>query len=261
MLIKLENVSRQKHGNLIINDVSWQIDQGEKWLLYGLNGAGKTTLLNIMNVYEPITSGEITLFGKQPGTKGYSADIVRDNIGFVSNSLMNRFQEGEKVIDVVLSGLFKSIGLFQHVNNDQIELARKQLEAIGMEEFENQYYGYLSTGERQKVLIARAMMTRPKLLILDEPVSGLDFITREDLLNSLEEMFEQHPELAVIYLTHFIEEITPAFKKGFLLKDGVCYKQGNLIDIMNSHTLSDYFNREVILNKQYQRYSLFLKDK
>ena len=146
MLIDLNNIARRKDGKEIVQGVSWQIKEGEKWMLYGLNGAGKTTLLNILNAYEPNTSGEMTLFGMKPGNKGYSAENVRQQIGFVSSSLMDRFQDGEIVLDVVMSGIFKSIGVFQDVQQQHIDLAKQYLKQMGMTQFENQYYGYLSTG-------------------------------------------------------------------------------------------------------------------
>nr|WP_259338835.1 DUF2200 family protein [Staphylococcus shinii] len=259
MLIDLKNIARRKQGKEIIKNISWRINEGEKWMLYGLNGAGKTTLLNILNAYEPNTSGELTLFGMQPGKIGYSADKVRNQIGFVSNSLMERFQDGEIVRDVVISGIFKSIGIFKEVEDRYVEMARHYLTQMGMSEFESQYYGYLSTGERQKVLIARALMGNPKLLILDEPASGLDFIAREDLLDALEQLYQRQPELSVIYVTHFVEEITKDIQRGFLLKDGTCYKQGQIQNVLNSDTLSDFFNRRVSVLYQNERYSLFLK--
>lgn len=135
----------------------------------------KTTLLNILNAYDSITSGNIVLFGMTPGMVGYSADNVRQHIGFISNKLTNQFQDGEHVIGVVLSGYFKSIGLYKTFNHQQLIEAQKLLKLVGMAEFENEYLGYLSTGQQQRVMIARALISNPELLILDEPASGLDF--------------------------------------------------------------------------------------
>lgn len=260
MLIELSHVARKKQGKTILKDINWQINEGERWMLYGLNGAGKTTLLNILNAYEPNTSGQLSLFGMQPGKKGYSADNVRHQIGFVSNSLMNRFQDGEVVLDVVISGAFKSIGVFQQVTEEQRKTAKNLLKQLNMSQFENQYYGYLSTGERQRVLIARALMDKPKLLILDEPASGLDFISREEVLQSLEQMYADNPELAIIYVTHFVEEITQNIDYGFLLKDGQCYESGPIDTILTSDMLSEFFNKQVKVAYQNNRYALFMNE-
>lgn len=260
MLVDLEHIARRKQGNNILSDVSWQIHKGEHWMLYGLNGAGKTTLLNILNAYEPNTAGKMTLFGMTPGKIGYSAENVRSHIGFVSHSLMNRFQDGERVLDVVISGAFKSIGVFQQPTESHKQAAQKYLAQLGMTEFEQQYYGYLSTGERQRVLIARALMGNPSLLVLDEPATGLDFIARESLLQALEQMYVDNPDLAVIYVTHFVEEITPQIDKGLLLKNGVCYKAGPITEILNDTTLSEFFNKNVKVAYQNNRYALFSND-
>ena len=173
---------------------------------------------------------------------------------------MDRFQDGEIVLDVVMSGIFKSIGVFQDVQQQYIDLAKKYLKQMGIAQFENQYYGYLSTGERQKVLIARALMGSPKLLILDEPATGLDFIAREDLLSALTQLYKQNPQLAVIYVTHFVEEITQDIDYGFLLKNGKPFKQGKISEILNNATLSHFFKRNVNIACNNGRYTLFLKD-
>ncbi len=158
MLIQLDQVGRMKQGKTILKNISWQINEGDKWILYGLNGAGKTTLLNILNAYEPATSGTVNLFGKTPGKLGYSADNVRKQIGFVSHSLLEKFQEGERVIDVVISGAFKSIGVYQDIDDEVRNEAHHLLKLVGISAKAQQYIGYLSTGEKQRVMIARALM-------------------------------------------------------------------------------------------------------
>lgn len=208
MLIQLDQIGRMKQGKTILKNISWQIAKGDKWILYGLNGAGKTTLLNILNAYEPATTGGVNLFGKMPGKVGYSAETVRQHIGFVSHSLLEKFQESERVIDVVISGAFKSIGVYQDIDDEVRNEAHHLLKLVGISTKAQQYIGYLSTGEKQRVMIARALMGQPQVLILDEPAAGLDFIARESLLNILDSLSDSYPTLAMIYVTHFIEEIT-----------------------------------------------------
>ncbi|MFC0138577.1 iron ABC transporter ATP-binding protein [Staphylococcus petrasii] len=261
MLISLENISKKKQGKLILNQLSWEINEGDKWVLYGLNGAGKTTLLNILNGYDSITDGAINLFGMQPGRQGYSATKVREQIGYVSSSLLEKFQEGETVLDVVISGAFKSIGVYEEVNEALVKEAETLLQIVGMYDFQHQFLGYLSTGQKQKVMIARALMNHPKMLILDEPASGLDFIARETLFATLERLNQAYSTLSIIYVTHFIEEVIPLFDKIFLLKEGKCFKQGDISDILNSDIMSRMFKVNVEVVKYHQRWSLFLKNK
>ncbi|HDI0846607.1 TPA: ABC transporter ATP-binding protein [Staphylococcus aureus] len=256
MLIQLEQVGRMKQGKTILKNISWQIAKGDKWILYGLNGAGKTTLLNILNAYEPATTGGVNLFGKMPGKVGYSAETVRQHIGFVSHSLLEKFQEGERVIDVVISGAFKSIGVYQDIDDKVRNEAHQLLKLVGMSAKAQQYIGYSSTGEKQRVMIARALMGQPQVLILDEPAAGLDFIARESLLSILDSLSDSYPTLAMIYVTHFIEEITGNFTKILLLKDGESVQQGLIDDILTSENMSYFFRKKVAVQRWNNRFSM-----
>ncbi|HEC4219345.1 TPA: ABC transporter ATP-binding protein [Staphylococcus aureus] len=256
MLIQLDQIGRMKQGKTILKKISWQIAKGDKWILYGLNGAGKTTLLNILNAYEPATSGTVNLFGKMPGKVGYSAETVRQHIGFVSHSLLEKFQEGERVIDVVISGAFKSIGVYQDIDDEIRNEAHQLLKLVGMFAKAQQYTGYLSTGEKQRVMIARALMGQPQVLILDEPAAGLDFIARESLLSILDSLSDSYPTLAMIYVTHFIEEITANFSKILLLKDGQSIQQGAVEDILTSENMSRFFQKNVAVQRWNNRFSM-----
>ncbi|UXR75826.1 MULTISPECIES: ATP-binding cassette domain-containing protein [unclassified Staphylococcus] len=179
-MIELKHMSKIKGGRTLLRNISWKIQPGEKWLVYGLNGAGKSTLLNVINAYDFATTGDISLFDMKPGHKGYSAHHVREQIGYISGGLRDRFAEGELVRDVVLSGLYKSIGVYQKPTENDIERVHQILQRFNMMHFEESYFGQLSTGEQQRVLLARALVTRPRLLILDEPCNGLDYVGREN---------------------------------------------------------------------------------
>ena len=258
-LINLKHIYKQKHGKTILNDLNWHIEAGDNWILYGVNGAGKTTLLNIMNSYESVSQGEIELFEMIPGKKGYSAENVRQHIGFVSHSLLEKFQDGEKVIDVVLSGIFKSIGLYKEYSDEHIKEAEKLLNLVGMLSYKDQYLGYLSTGQKQKVMIARALIHQPDVLILDEPASGLDFLAREQLLYLLENLNKTYAHLTMIYVTHVIEEIIPLFSKIFLLKEGSCFDKGITKDILTDSIMSKFFNNQIEVIQYRNRYHLYIK--
>lgn len=258
-LINLKHIYKKKHGKTIINDLNWHIEAGDNWILYGLNGAGKTTLLNIMNSYESVSQGEIELFEMIPGKKGYSAENVRQHIGFVSHSLLEKFQDGEKVIDVVLSGIFKSIGLYKEYSDEHIKEAEKLLNLVGMLSYKDRYLGHLSTGQKQKVMIARALIHQPDVLILDEPASGLDFLAREQLLYLLENLNKTYAHLTMIYVTHVIEEIIPLFSKIFLLKEGSCFDKGITKDILTDSIMSKFFNNQIEVIQYRNRYHLYIK--
>ncbi|MCI2902236.1 ABC transporter ATP-binding protein [Staphylococcus hominis] len=258
-LINLKHIYKKKHGKTIINDLNWQIEAGDNWILYGLNGAGKTTLLNIMNSYESVSQGEIEMFEMVPGKKGYSAENVRQHIGFVSHSLLEKFQDGEKVIDLVLSGIFKSIGLYKEYSDEHIKEAEKLLNLVGMLSYKDRYLGHLSTGQKQKVMIARALIHQPDVLILDEPASGLDFLAREQLLYLLENLNKTYAHLTMIYVTHVIEEIIPLFSKIFLLKEGSCFDKGITKDILTDSIMSKFFNNQIEVIQYRNRYHLYIK--
>jgi len=258
-LINLKHIYKQKHGKTILNDLNWHIETGDNWILYGVNGAGKTTLLNIMNAYESVSQVEIEMFEMVPGKKGYSAENVRQHIGFVSHSLLEKFQDGEKVIDVVLSGIFKSIGLYKEYSDEHIKEAEKLLNLVGMLSYKDQYLGYLSTGQKQKVMIARALIHQPDVLILDEPASGLDFLARDQLLYLLENLNKTYAHLTMIYVTHVIEEIIPLFSKIFLLKEGSCFDKGITKDILTDSIMSKFFNNQIEVIQYRNRYHLYIK--
>lgn len=258
-LINLKHIYKKKHGKTILNDLNWHIEAGDNWILYGLNGAGKTTLLNIMNAYESVSQGEIEMFEMVPGKKGYSAENVRQHIGFVSHNLLEKFQDGEKVIDVVLSGIFKSIGLYKEYSDEHIKEAEKLLNLVGMLSYKDRYLGHLSTGQKQKVMIARALIHQPDVLILDEPASGLDFLAREQLLYLLENLNKTYAHLTMIYVTHVIEEIIPLFSKIFLLKEDSCFDKGITKDILTDSIMSNFFNNQIEVIQYRNRYHLYIK--
>ncbi|MBI5975896.1 ABC transporter ATP-binding protein [Staphylococcus canis] len=256
MLVNLENVYKQKSGRTLLSDINWLVHKGERWLVYGLNGAGKSTLLNIINAYDFATSGHVTLFDMSPGEKGYSAQAVRSHIGYVSSQLKARFAEGERVIDVVLSGIYQSIGLYQETTQDDIQRAEAMLETLDIIKYRDAYFGLLSTGEQQSVLLARAMMNSPDLLILDEPGNGLDFIARERLIDTLHRLYQHFHETAVIYVTHYVEEITDEFTHALLLKSGKIQQSGQIEEVMTSRHLSQLFNLPVKLYEHHHRYQI-----
>lgn len=244
LVVQLENVSLIRDGKWILQDINWQINKGENWVLFGLNGSGKTAILNLLNAYNFPTKGKITVLGMEFG-KTYLGEKLRKQIGFVSSSLQEKFYPDDNVFEVVLSGAYASIGLYETPTDEMRKKAIALLEELGCIIYANRNYDTLSQGEKQRVLIARALMADPSLLILDEPTNGLDFIAREQLLESIESIMKNPEAPTIIYVTHHVEEILPAFGKTLLLKDGQVYAVGDTNEMISSEKLTDYFNLPV----------------
>jgi len=244
VVLDLVDVTLRRDKTLILQNINWQIEQGEHWVLYGLNGSGKTALLDLINAYNFPTSGTATVLGFEFG-KMYLGEELRKNIGFVSSSLQQKFYPTDNAFEVVLSGAFASIGLYETPTDEMREKAIGLLEALGCIRYANREYATLSQGEKQRVLIARALMANPTILILDEPTNGLDFIAREQLLESIERLATKEDSPSIIYVTHHVEEILPVFTKTLLLKNGEVFASGQTNQIITSDILSNFFNLPV----------------
>ncbi|MBS4211793.1 ABC transporter ATP-binding protein [Neobacillus rhizophilus] len=252
MILQLEDVSLKRSDKWILKNVNWQIERGEHWVLFGLNGSGKTAILNLLNAYNFPTKGRINVLGMEFG-KTYLAEKLRKQIGFVSSSLQEKFHPGDNAFEVVLSGAFASIGLYENPTNEIRIKAISLLEELGCINYANRNYETLSQGEKQRVLIARALMADPSLLILDEPTNGLDFIAREKLLESIETIAKNPNAPAIIYVTHHVEEILPVFNKTLLLKDGQVFAAGNTGEMLSSESLTQFFNLPVRVSWENER--------
>lgn len=250
-MIHIKNVSVSRNGKDILKNVTWSVNKGEHWSILGLNGSGKTSLLNVVNGYLFPSSGKVKVLGQEFG-KTYIPNL-RKKIGLVSSSLQQQFTPFDSVLSIVLSGKFASIRLFEAVENEDIKQARHYMEMLNIEHLEDDSYDVLSQGERQRVLIARALMAEPKILILDEPCNGLDIIAREELLQFVDRVANQENGPTVIYVTHYVEEVLPAFTKTLLLKNGEVFAQGETKDLLTESTLSEFFDRPVAVQSEQNR--------
>lgn len=244
MVIKLKNMSLKRDGVWILKGISWEVKKGEHWVLFGLNGAGKTALLNVLNAYQYPTSGDVSVLGIEFG-KAPLAENLRKHIGLVSTSLQEKFYGHNNAFEIVLSGAFASIGLYETPTDKMRSKAITLLKELGCLDYANQSYGTLSQGEKQRVLIARALMAAPQILILDEPTNGLDFLAREKLLESIEKIADDSKAPSIIYVTHYVEEILPVFRHTLLLKKGEVFSSGLTSDMISERTLSDFFELDV----------------
>ncbi|MCF7618962.1 ABC transporter ATP-binding protein [Bacillus sonorensis] len=244
MVLQLEHASLKRNGEWILSDVDWTVKKGEHWALYGLNGAGKTALLNMLCAYYFPTSGRVNVLGHEFG-KTELGEKLRRKIGLVSAALQHKLYPEDSAFEIVLSGAFASIGLYETPTQDIREKAISFLEEFGSLKYADRRYETLSQGERQKVLISRALMADPELLILDEPVTGLDFIAREQVLETIDRIAKKKNAPSMLYVTHHAEEILPVFSKTLLLKKGEVFAQGKTRDMMSDDSLSAFFEMSV----------------
>ncbi|WP_163540042.1 ABC transporter ATP-binding protein [Gracilibacillus sp. YIM 98692] len=241
MVLDLQKVGLKKDGKWILKEIDWQINKGENWVLLGLNGAGKTALLHMLNAHYFPTAGKMKVVGKRFG-KDVLGERLRQKIGLVSSTIKQRIYGSDSAYQVVLSGGFASIGLYETPTDDMREKAQQILKDLGCFHYANRPYGTLSQGEQQRVVIGRALMGDPELLILDEPTTGLDFLAREDLLDSITNISNQEGAApTIIYVTHHVDEILPIFQKTLLLKGGTVFDQGDSTTLITSSVLSKFF--------------------
>ncbi|WP_346217014.1 ABC transporter ATP-binding protein [Caldifermentibacillus hisashii] len=242
-MISLENISLKREGKTILKNVSWAVTRGEHWSILGLNGSGKTTLLKIINGYLWPTEGRVRVLDQTFGQTNIPE--LRKKIGWVSSSIQQRFRPSDSVLSIVLSGKFGSIGLYDTVQKSDIEKAHDLMKLLACETFMNQNYESLSQGEQQRVLIARALMASPELLILDEPCTALDIKAREQFLRFIEKIANEPGGPTLIYVTHHVEEILPVFTHTLLLRSGEVIASGQTDEILTETNLSTFFQQPV----------------
>lgn len=223
VVIDCKNVACQSGKKYLIRDINWQVKRGEHWVLFGQNGCGKTTLLSIIAGFKGNTKGEVTVFGEQY-TQENIFDI-RKRIGWVSSSFFDKYLSWESALTIVLSGVSGTLSMSKNITDADVKRAIKLLNQFGVGDKIDQPFSLMSKGERQCVLIARALINNPEILILDEPGTGLDVYAREYVLTMIDYM-AKHTDMTIIYVTHYVEEVLPSFDKAILMKDGRFYKMG-----------------------------------
>ena len=250
-MIHIENIHLYRNDKKILNDLSWHVQKGQHWAILGLNGSGKTTLLKVINGYIWPNEGKIQVLGETYG-KTYIPKL-RTRIGWVSNAMIDNFNWQDNAIEIVLSGKFGALRLFNDVTEEEIDHAVSIMKHFHCDHLANKSFEHLSQGERQRVQIARAIMADPEILILDEPCGGLDLIERENLLQTIEQIAEAENAPTLIYVTHHVEEILPCFSHVLLMKDGKNVEASAREVVLTDELLSDFFGREISLQIERER--------
>jgi iron complex transport system ATP-binding protein len=239
-VLQFVDVCVRRGAKTLLDRVSWTVEEDERWAVLGPNGAGKTTLLQIAAAHVHPTSGEAYVLGERLG----AVDVfeLRPRIGLASAALADRIPAGEVVRDVVVSAGYSVLGRWREAYGRlDVRRATTLLERVGVGELAERTFGTLSQGERARVQIARALMTDPELLLLDEPAAGLDLGGREDLLRRLTR-FASDPEApASVLVTHHVEELPPGITHVLLLREGAPVAAGLARDVLTDELLSQTF--------------------
>jgi iron complex transport system ATP-binding protein len=253
LVVRMDGVGVRRGAATLLDQVDWRVELDEKWVVLGPNGAGKTTLLRLAAAQLHPTCGVVHVLGERLGR----TDIfeLRPRIGFASAALAGRIPGDEVVSDLVVSAGYAVLGRWREPY-EQVDTARATdlLAALGVAGLAGRQFGTLSEGERKRVLIARALMTDPELLLLDEPAAGLDLGGREDLLTRLSALAVDPDAPATVLVTHHVEEIPAGFTHAMLMRAGGVVAQGLLDTVLTEVNLSRTFGVDLMLERSGSRF-------
>ncbi|UBQ01131.1 ABC transporter ATP-binding protein [Curtobacterium sp. TXMA1] len=253
-VVRLSDVSVVRNGATILDGISWEVQDDERWVVLGANGAGKTTLLQVAGAQTFPTSGSVEVLGTELG----GADLfeLRPRIGFASTALARRIPVTEKVVDVVLTAAYSVTGRWNEEYEElDVRRAQRVLDEWGLRDFTDRTFGELSDGEQKRVQIARAVMTDPEVLFLDEPAASLDLGARESLVRTLGGYAQSSDSPAIVIVTHHVEEIPEGFTHALVLADGTVQAAGPIDEVLTAPTLSQAFGVELTVSKDAGRYT------
>ncbi len=245
-IIKVKNLTCKSGTNFLLNQIDWTVSKGQQWVIFGMNGSGKTTLLSIIAGYRNYTQGTVELFG-DPLTANNILEM-RKRIGWVSSSFFDKYYKNESALEIILAGKTGTLGLDFSINETDVRKAKNLLKDLGLKEKCNTPFNVLSKGERQNILLARALFNKPEILILDEPCSGLDIVAREQVFK-LVRTLTKTTDTTVIYVTHYAEEILDVFTDVMLLKKGKSFLKGTLQECFSTEHICDFLEIPVIVEK------------
>ncbi|MFI7487812.1 ABC transporter ATP-binding protein [Micromonospora echinaurantiaca] len=254
LVVSLDGVGVRRSGTALLHDLTWRVELDERWVVLGPNGAGKTTLLNIAAGRLHPTTGVAHVLGERIGRTDLTE--LRTRIGLSTAALAERVPADERVTDVVVTAAWSVVGRWRESYDPTDEArARALLGQLGVGGLAERSYGTLSEGERKRVQIARALMTDPELLLLDEPAAGLDLGGREDLVARLAELAQDPDAPAMVLVTHHVEEIPPGFTHALLLREGGVVAQGLLGETLTGDNLSKTFGLPLVVQRSGDRYT------
>jgi iron complex transport system ATP-binding protein len=254
-VVSLQDVGLRRAGRHILTGVDWAVHAGERWVVLGPNGAGKTSLAAIISTYGGTSSGEVAILGQRIG----AVDVreLRRQIGFVSKALLEVVQPRTTASDLVVMARDAKLHRWhQHYSALDESRAVELLELFGCKHLQHSEFRHLSEGERQRVLIARAQMADPELLLLDEPAAGLDVVGRELLVSGLARLAVTNRPAGIVLVTHHLEEIPPGFTHALLLRAGRVTAAGPIDEVVDSRNLSMCFGAPLNVRRAGERFTV-----
>lgn len=254
VVLSVDGLRLERSGTMILDAISWRVTRGQHWVMLGANGSGKTSLLSALTGYLMPTAGEICLLGETYGRSDWRE--LRKKVGIVSSSVRQMMGDEETALDAVASGKYAMIQFWGRITRGEKAEARRRLREVECEYLAQREWRVLSQGERQRVLIGRALMAHPQVLILDEPCAGLDPAAREHFLQFLQRLGRQKNSPTLILVTHHVEEIMPVFSHVLILKEGRVLASGKKSPTLSPKILSQTFGAAVKLHAKAGRYTM-----
>ncbi len=257
--LRLTGIRYVRDGRPILDGIDWEVGAGQRWVLLGPNGSGKSTLLKIASLYEHPTTGTVEVLGETLGR----VDVRRhrERIGLTSSALADQLRTNLVAEDIVVCALHAALEPWWHTySGEERARARHQLERLGCGHLVDHQFGTLSSGERQRVLLARTLMADPGLLLLDEPAAAMDLGGREQLVTSLDALAADPTAPPMILVTHHLEEIPGRFSHALLLREGRVVRQGPIDEVIDSVSLSDTFGLDLEVARQAGRWQAWSRN-
>jgi iron complex transport system ATP-binding protein len=257
-VIALEGVSVVRDGRALLDDIDWAVQRHERWVVLGPNGAGKTTMLQVASTYLGPTRGTVRLLGETFG----KVDVrdLRKRIGYAGAAPAQLVRDYLPALEIVVTGKYASFVAerWNDYSKEDWDVASHQLDRLAAGKLAKRRFGSLSTGEKQRVLIARSLMTKPEVLFLDEATTGLDLGAREALVASLGDLASDPASPAAVLVTHHVEEIPIGFDHIAMMSAGKLVAAGPIASVMTSDSLSSCFGQSLRLERHSDRYTAWM---
>jgi iron complex transport system ATP-binding protein len=257
-LLNLHGLTIMRESTTLLRDIAWRMERGEHWVILGPNGCGKTSLLKALTGYLTPSAGEITLLGERYGESDWRD--LRLHVGLVTSALQASVPPAEPALETVISGKYAQLDLWMKITPADHRAAMRLLRFTDAGKLADRLWAQLSQGERQRVLIARALMAKPRLLILDEPCAGLDPVARMRFLRFIDGLTRAPRGPALVLVTHHVEEITPGFTHALVLSAGKVVAQGPVKTTLTTRTLSHAFGANLRLVRKRGRLGLSVSE-